>query len=235
MENNFSTPTLKLRDAYPTRKLKVALKWKDGRPLGEVTVKAEAAQGGNPAAKKLADGVYQFTILESARYTFSAWEDLDPQHAAPQRKGAATCPLPARIDSDSVTVDGADEAASEITLTFAPPPCKPENDQPTAPATPPTPAEASRHPHPNLFERHRRAVEFRVASPPQIPLQELLECCGSATDFAPAHQKTLEKIRRRCGKNHLVKCLDVSGRLDFRRRDPPNLLAGYKKCQTKNH
>ena len=139
---------IKLRDGYPTRKLKVALKWKDGRPLGEVTVKAEAAQGGNPAAKKIADGVYQFTILESARYTFSAWEDLDPQHAAPQRKGAATCPLPARIDSDSVTVDGADEAASEITLTFAPPPCKPENDQPTAPATPPTPAEAPAPPSP---------------------------------------------------------------------------------------
>ena len=139
---------IKLRDPYPTRKLKVALKWKDGRPLGEVTVKAEAAQGGNPAAKKIADGVYQFTILESARYTFSAWEDLDPQHAAPQRKGAATCPLPARIDSDSVTVDGADEAASEITLTFAPPPCKPENDQPTAPATPPTPAEAPAPPSP---------------------------------------------------------------------------------------
>ena len=139
---------IKLRDPYPTRKLKVALKWKDGRPLGEVTVKAEAAQGGNPAAKKIADGVYQFTLLESARYTFSAWEDLDPQHAAPQRKGAATCPLPARIDSDSVTVDGADEAASEITLTFSPPPCKPENDQPTAPATPPTPAEAPAPPSP---------------------------------------------------------------------------------------
>src|SRR5271163_1204391 len=44
---------IKLRDGYPTRKLKVALKWKDGRPLGEVTVKAEAAQGGNPAAKKI--------------------------------------------------------------------------------------------------------------------------------------------------------------------------------------
>src|SRR6202789_1000672 len=139
---------IKLRDGYPTRKLKVALKWKDGRPLGEVTVKAEAAQGGNPAAQKIADGVYQFTLLESARYTFSAWEDLDPQHAAPQRKGVATCPLPARIDSDSVTVDGADEAANEITLTFAPPPCKPENDQPTAPATPPTPAEAPAPPSP---------------------------------------------------------------------------------------
>ena len=139
---------IKLRDPYPTRKLKVALKWKDGRPLGEVTVKAEAAQGGNPAAKKIADGVYQFTLLESARYTFSAWEDLDPQHAAPQRKGAATCPLPARIDSDSVTVDGADEAASEITLTFSPPPCKPENEQPTAPATPPAPAEAPAPPSP---------------------------------------------------------------------------------------
>jgi hypothetical protein len=115
---------IKLSDGFATRKLKVQLKWKDGRPAGEVTVKAQAEQGGNPAAQKLADGLYQFTILQSARYTFSAWEDLDPQHAS-QRHGDTTCTIPAKIDSDSVTVDGADADTKEITLTFVPPTCDP--------------------------------------------------------------------------------------------------------------
>ena len=115
---------IKLQDGFPTRKLKVQLKWQDGRPLGEVTVKAEAQEGGNPAAKKLADGAYEFTLLESAHYTFSAWEDLDPQHAT-QRHGNTTCTIPARIDSDTVSVDGADQDAKSITLTFVTPPCDP--------------------------------------------------------------------------------------------------------------
>jgi hypothetical protein len=115
---------IKLSDGFPTRKLKVQLKWKDGRPAGEVTVKAQAEQGGNPAAQKLGEGLYQFTILQSARYTFSAWEDLDPQHAS-QRHGDTSCTIPAKIDSDAITVDGADETAKEITLTFVPPTCNP--------------------------------------------------------------------------------------------------------------
>ena len=113
---------IKLRDGFPTRKVKVQLKWKDGRPAGEVTVKAQAEQGGNPAARRLGEGLYEFTLLESARYTFSAWEDLDPQHAS-QRHGDTSCTIPARIDSDAVTVDGADEDAKTITLTFATPSC----------------------------------------------------------------------------------------------------------------
>ena len=115
---------IKLQDGFPTRKLKVQLKWQDGRPLGEVTVKAEAQEGGNPAARKLGEGAYEFTLLESAHYTFSAWEDLDPQHAT-QRHGNTTCTVPARIDSDTVTVDGTDQDAKSITLTFVTPPCDP--------------------------------------------------------------------------------------------------------------
>jgi hypothetical protein len=113
---------IKLHDGFPTHQLKVQLKWKDGRPLGEVTVKAEAQQGGNPAARKLGEGLYEFALLESARYTFSAWEDLDPQHAS-LRHGNTTCTIPARIDSDVVTVDGADQDTKSITLTFLTPPC----------------------------------------------------------------------------------------------------------------
>jgi len=115
---------IKLSDGFPTRKLRVQLKWKDGRPAGEVTVRAQAEQGGNPAAQKLGEGLYQFTILQSAHYTFSAWEDLDPARAS-QRHGDTSCTIPAKIDSESVTVDGADETAKEIILTFVPPTCDP--------------------------------------------------------------------------------------------------------------
>jgi hypothetical protein len=112
---------IKLPAGYPTRKLKVQLEWKDGRPPGEVTIMAKADQGDNPAAKKLADGQYEFTIFESARYSFSAWEDLDPQRLS-QRHGDASCTIPARIDSDVLTVDGSSDT-KEITLTFTKPPC----------------------------------------------------------------------------------------------------------------
>jgi hypothetical protein len=113
---------IKLHDGFPTRKLRVQLKWQDGRPIGEVTVKAQAEQGDNPAAERLGEGLYEFTLLESTRYTFSAWEDLDPQHAT-QRRGNTTCTIPARINSNTVSVDGADPDAKSITLTFVNPPC----------------------------------------------------------------------------------------------------------------
>jgi hypothetical protein len=126
---------IKLSDGFPTRKLKVQLKWKDGRPVGEVTVKAQAEQGGNPAARKIGEGLYEFTLLQSARYTFSAWQDLDPQHAS-QRHGDTSCAIPARIDSDAVTVDGADEDAKTITLTFVPPSCDNETQPPPTTTSP---------------------------------------------------------------------------------------------------
>jgi hypothetical protein len=116
---------IKLSDGYPTRKVKVALKWQDGRPPGDVTVmgKAEEGGGGNPSAVKIGEGLYEFTILESAKYTFSAWEDLDPSRAAALKKGNENCNLPARIEAAAVTVDGADPEAKEVTLTFAKPEC----------------------------------------------------------------------------------------------------------------
>jgi hypothetical protein len=136
----FLNANIKLRDGFPTRKVRVALKWQDGRPLGEVTVSAKAEQGGNPAAQRIGEGLYQFTLLQSARYTFSAWEDLDPQHAT-QRHGAATCTLPARIDSDSATVDpiaaafpepaATPDAAPDIAATTAQNPDVAANDSQT--------------------------------------------------------------------------------------------------------
>ncbi|MFZ3333622.1 MAG: hypothetical protein WA197_23485, partial [Candidatus Acidiferrales bacterium] len=63
-----------------------------------------------------------FTLLESTRYTISAWEDLDPQRLS-HRHGETSCTIPARIVSDTNAVDGADADTGEITLTFVSPPC----------------------------------------------------------------------------------------------------------------
>jgi hypothetical protein len=78
---------------------------------------AKASKGENPAAQRIGEGIYDFTLLQSARYTISGWEDLDPQRLS-QRRGKETCAIPARIDADSVTIDGADTETSQITLTF---------------------------------------------------------------------------------------------------------------------
>jgi hypothetical protein len=119
---------IKLGDAYPTRTVKVALKWEDGRPAGDVTVmgKADEGGGGNPSAVKIGEGLYEFTILETTKYTFLAWEDLDPSRAGAAKRGNEICNLPARIEAAAVTVDGADEGAKEVTLTFLKPACQAE-------------------------------------------------------------------------------------------------------------
>ncbi|MGH9711787.1 MAG: hypothetical protein ACRD5M_00605 [Candidatus Acidiferrales bacterium] len=122
-----------VRDGYTTRPLRVELRWPDGRPPGDVTVMAQADQGENPAAHKIADGVYQFSLLESAHYSISAWEDLDPQRAPLRhRKGASgaagdpadeECAAPARLDAPATVVDGSDADTKEIALVFASPGC----------------------------------------------------------------------------------------------------------------
>jgi hypothetical protein len=114
-----------LQDAYPTRVLRVHLTWKDGKPPGSVFVMAKADSGDNPAANVVGDGVYDFTLLKSAHYTVSAWEELDPARAGARRK--RDCSIPARIDSDSLFVDGADATTPDVTLTFSGPQCEPPN------------------------------------------------------------------------------------------------------------
>jgi hypothetical protein len=127
---------LHVRDGFTTRLLRVQLKWPAGRPPGEVTVMAKAEQGENPAAQKIAEGIYQFTLLESAHYSISAWEDLDPQRAPLRRRGSnrtagadsadEECAAPARLDAAPVEVAGSDADTNEITLVFAAPNCTKE-------------------------------------------------------------------------------------------------------------
>jgi len=108
---------IQMAEGYPTRKIRVQLKWKGGRPPGEVTIMAKADQGENPAAQRIGEGIYDFRLLQSSRYTISAWEDLDPQRLG-QRPGKETCNIPARIDADSALVGGSDTDTTELTLTF---------------------------------------------------------------------------------------------------------------------
>jgi hypothetical protein len=102
---------IKLKEGYPTRTVKVQLKWEGGRPPGEVTVTATAEKGDNPAARKIGEALYEFTVLQSASYTFSAWEDLDPQRAT-QRRNQPSCTIPARLDSDVQKMNAIPDSAN---------------------------------------------------------------------------------------------------------------------------
>ena len=108
---------MKLSNGYPTRDVRVHVKWTGAQPPGNTTVMAKAAQGGNPSAEKIGEGLYQFALLASDSYTFSAWEDLLPPKAAPRGK-VPVCIVPARIDAPAVSIDGADPDAKEVTLIF---------------------------------------------------------------------------------------------------------------------
>jgi len=116
---------IKLRDGYPTRPLRVRVKWEGGQPPGNLTVMAKAEDGtANPAAEKKSDGVFEFPLLASGRYMISAWEDLDPHRAAAGR--GANCTVPARIDAGPISVDASDASIQEVTLTFSAVECSKE-------------------------------------------------------------------------------------------------------------
>lgn len=116
-----SKVNMTVKDGYPTHLLRVQLKWQGVRPPGSVTVMAKADNGENPSAERLADGSYQFTLLESASYTISAWEDLTPRRPTAARRRGKDSALPARIDADPVSVAGADKDRMTITMTFVSP------------------------------------------------------------------------------------------------------------------
>ncbi|HTR47838.1 MAG TPA: hypothetical protein VMM16_10675 [Verrucomicrobiae bacterium] len=113
---------LHVKEAYPNHAVRVNVKWDGARPLGKVTVMAKANEGDNPAAQRIADGVYEFTLLDSSSYTISAWEDLNPQRTVAGR-GKTPCAPPSRIDAPPVDVQGSDPDTKEVTLTFAKPGC----------------------------------------------------------------------------------------------------------------
>jgi hypothetical protein len=110
-------------DRYPARQLSVQLKWPGARPPGSVTVAVKADQGENPAAEEIGNNLYEVTLLESASYKVTAWEDLDPGRAPSGRRRKADCPMPTRVDATSVSVMGSDAAVKQVTLTFSEPGC----------------------------------------------------------------------------------------------------------------
>ncbi len=120
---NLSKIDIRVSDRYPARRLRIQLKWIGARPSGNVTVAIKADQGENPAADIIGDDLYEVTLLESASYTISAWEDLDPWRTPSRRRRKADCPPPARVDATSVSVLGSDANVKKVTLTFAKPGC----------------------------------------------------------------------------------------------------------------
>jgi hypothetical protein len=122
-----------LEKGYPIHHLRVHLKWAQERPAGTVTVQVKADHGTNPAAEKIADGLWEFTLLDSGEYTVSAYQELRPQRLPRTRhamkaggmSAAATpdCSAPPTIETSSVKVSGDDEDATDIVLTFPHMPC----------------------------------------------------------------------------------------------------------------
>ncbi|HXO89133.1 MAG TPA: hypothetical protein VN885_10825 [Candidatus Acidoferrales bacterium] len=116
-----SKVNMTVKDGYPTHLLRVQLKWQGVRLPGSVTIMAKADNGENPSAERLADGSYQFTLLESANYTIYAWDDLTPRRPMAARHRGSDSALPARMDAHPVSVAGADKDTKTITLTFVSP------------------------------------------------------------------------------------------------------------------
>jgi hypothetical protein len=112
---------LKLSSGIPTRRLRVRVKWSGARPLGTVTVMAKADHGDNPAARRVAPDLYEFSLLDSSSYTVSAWQDLVPQRLAARR--GRSCAVPARIDAPPTDVTPAGAPLEQITLTLPSPGC----------------------------------------------------------------------------------------------------------------
>jgi len=110
---------IRLHNGYPTRPLRVRINWEHDQLPGNLTVMAKADDGtANPAAQKIGEGVFEFTLLQSRHYTVSAWEDLGPGQAGGARR-SAPCTIPARIDAASVTVDASNVEDKEVMLTFS--------------------------------------------------------------------------------------------------------------------
>jgi hypothetical protein len=113
---------IKLHEGYPTRPLRVRVKWEHGQPPGSLTVMAQADDGtANPAAQKIADGTFEFPLLASGHYAVSAWEDLDPQRTATGRGANCT-----RIDAGPISIDASDSSIKEVTLVFSALECRKE-------------------------------------------------------------------------------------------------------------
>ncbi|MBZ5500616.1 MAG: hypothetical protein LAN59_00040 [Acidobacteriia bacterium] len=113
---------LRLKKGYPTRPLRVRLQWSGGKVPGKVTVMVKAGQGENPRPERLSDELYRLTLLESATYTISAWQELEVQAPASQTDDSP-CAFPARITTGSITISGSDTAAKEVLLVFPEPDC----------------------------------------------------------------------------------------------------------------
>lgn len=104
-----------LQNPFPTRVLRVHLKWAEGKPPGSVYVMAKADKGENPAAKLVSDGVYEFTLLQAAHYTLSAWEQVLPPRPAVARAARLAAERKARLERGSAAATRNGAGAASVT------------------------------------------------------------------------------------------------------------------------
>jgi hypothetical protein len=122
-DQDLSKVNVTVGGGYATRQLRVKLKWEGSKPQGSVALVAKADEGDNPSAEEVADGIYEFTLLDGSNYTISAYEDITPPAMRSGSKPPA-CPLPARIETPAVTIAGSDSDTKEVLLVFPEPACQ---------------------------------------------------------------------------------------------------------------
>jgi hypothetical protein len=104
------TADIHVKAGFPTRTVKVRIKW-TGHPLpGNVFVTAKASEGQNPASLKVGDGLYELRLLDGVRYTISGWT-----YAKIPRSASGGPPTPEEAGDDAGAGDlpaaGASDAA----------------------------------------------------------------------------------------------------------------------------
>ena len=103
------TADIHAKAGFPTRTVKVRIKW-TGHPLpGSVFVTAKANEGENPASRKVSDALFELTLLDDVRYTISAWTYAKiPRNAS---GGPPTPGAPPEADPDPAPAPAPSESA----------------------------------------------------------------------------------------------------------------------------
>lgn len=102
-----------------TRTVIVKVHWNQNPTPNDIFVFATATDGDAPLAKKLSPGIYQVTIFRRSRYTIVAKQDCGLRW-----EGDVAKPIGGR-ETESIELEGADAAATEVNLSLRDAGCKP--------------------------------------------------------------------------------------------------------------
>ena len=115
------TANIHVSGGRPTRSLIVRLMWEEGSPSDKdlVSVSVKGSEGDTPFPREVKPRVYEITLLRDARYTVQGNQYC-------QRDCDENGCKPAKLwKTPAVEVDGADNRAMEVTLTFPLNTCSP--------------------------------------------------------------------------------------------------------------